>query len=102
MRRFGQVDAGLPALGAGTHCRRPVGSIDVALLVAERGEVADPYVARSTAPWLDEKAPAVVRGLPKRFWPGQHNGETVRAAYHVPGLFYIGLAARAGRRGAAN
>ncbi|WP_161599575.1 energy transducer TonB [Hymenobacter nivis] len=74
------------AVGAG---RLPVGQIDVVFTITEQGQVADPYVARSSAPWLDEKVLAAVRGLTKRFRPGQRDGQTVRATCRVPVVFYV-------------
>lgn len=90
--------AALPA--AAGAARRPVGQIDVVFTITERGEVADPYVARSSAPWLNEKVLAAVRGLTKRFLPGQRDGQTVRATCHVPVVFYVtsALGFGAGRR----
>lgn len=88
-----------PAVAAGA-ARWPVGQIDVVFTVTEQGEVADPYVARSSAPWLNEKVLAAVRGLTKRFRPGQRDGQTVRATCRVPVVFYVAPAQRlgAGRR----
>ncbi|OGX90942.1 hypothetical protein BEN49_21565 [Hymenobacter coccineus] len=69
--------------------RWPVGEIDVVFTITEQGEVADPYVAHSSAPWLNEKVLAAVRGLTKRFRPGQRDGQTVRATCRVPVVFYV-------------
>ncbi|WP_157886919.1 energy transducer TonB [Hymenobacter sp. PAMC 26628] len=78
--------------------RWPVGQIDVVFTITEQGEVADPYVARSSAPWLNEKVLAAVRGLTKRFRPGQRDGQTVRATCQVPVVFYVRPASSPGRR----
>ncbi|MGI4883715.1 MAG: energy transducer TonB [Janthinobacterium lividum] len=75
-----------PAVGAS---RWPVGQIDVVFTITEQGEVANPYVAQSSAPWLNEKVLAAVRGLTKKFRPGQRDGQTVRATCHVPVVFYV-------------
>lgn len=69
--------------------RWPVGQIDVVFTITEQGEVADPYVAWSSAPWLNEKVLAAVRGLTKRFRPGQLDGQTVRSTCRVPVVFYV-------------
>ncbi|MFD1470378.1 energy transducer TonB [Hymenobacter caeli] len=99
MRQFaGYGFAGLPADGAAAD-RWPVGEIDVAFTVTERGEVADPYVARSTAPWLDEKVLAAVRGITKRFRPGVRDGQLVRTSCRVPVVFYVAVPGRRIRRG---
>ena len=96
MRKFSSpaFDVAPPVAG---QRRCPVGEIDVAFTVTERGEVADSYVARSSAPWLNEKALAAVRGLTQKFRPGQRDGETVRATCRVPVVFYVNAPGRTDR-----
>ena len=94
MRRFAPPSlldllGGLQTKAAAGADRWSVGQIDVVFTITEQGEVADPYVARSSAPWLNEKVLAAVRGLTKRFRPGQRDGQTVRATCHVPVVFYV-------------
>ena len=42
-----------------------VGETDVMFIITKQGEVADPYVVRLSAPWLNEKVLVAACGLTK-------------------------------------